>query len=60
MAEIKINKTAAAGVETPLADKVSIFVDSADGKLKHKDENGDVEILSTKDYVDNSFKELIE
>ena len=55
MAEIKINKTAAAGVETPLTDKVSIFVDSADDKLKYKNENGNIGVVASEEEVDSKI-----
>lgn len=55
MAEIKINKTAAAGVETPLTDRVSIFVDSADDKLKYKDDANTVSVVASEDYVSSWY-----
>lgn len=49
---IVIKKKTQASIPSVSSDKVQIFVDSADDKLKYKDENGDVGIVASEEYVD--------
>ena len=48
---IVIKKKTQASIPSVSADKVQIFVDSADDKLKYKDENGDVVSLASNEEV---------
>jgi hypothetical protein len=49
---IILKKKTAASIDNPSAWKVDIFVDSADGKLKTKDESATVAIVASESVVD--------
>lgn len=54
MSNIVLKKQTSASIDTPATDKVTIFVDSADWKMKNKNESGAVENIATEEYISNN------
>lgn len=54
MSNIVLKKQTSASIDTPATDKVTIFVDSADGKLKNKNDTGIIDTVITDNTIDQS------